>query len=50
MLQSFEDLVELPSSEDIADFVKKQDQKREEVHFKVWLRMSCDIFPDANVL
>jgi len=50
VLQSFEDLVELPSSEDIANFVQEQDQKHEELHCKVWLRTSCVIFPDANVL
>lgn len=50
LLQFFEELVELPSSEDIAECVKEQDQRREELHSKVWLRTSCVIFPDANVL
>lgn len=38
VLQSFEELVELPSAEDIANFAREQDQEREELHFKVWLR------------
>lgn len=50
VLQSFEDLVELPSAEDIVNFVKEQDQEQEELHFKVWLRTPFVIFPDANAL
>ncbi|XP_050709511.1 uncharacterized protein LOC126994271 [Eriocheir sinensis] len=34
LLQFFEELVELPSSEDIAECVKEQDQRREELHSK----------------
>ena len=49
VLQSFEDHIELPSPEDIGNFVKEQDQKYEELHFKVWLRMSDVIFYDPNV-
>ena len=38
LLQSFEDLVELPSAEDIVNFVKEQDQEQEELHLKVYLK------------
>ena len=47
MLQSFEDLVEVPSSEDVETFVAHQDQKREELHFKV--RILCALFLDVRI-
>ena len=46
VLQFLEDLVEFPSPEEIETFATQQNEKREELHFKV--RTICALFLDVN--